>query len=143
VVTSFQVLEHVTDPRQFLLDMAAAAKPGGRVMIGVPNSGGFVGRDPRAVLNAPPHHMGLWSRTSLERVAEIVGLRVERMEVEPLNTPDWFQATVEREYLPAGWKAKLFYRLGGAQVLRRAITDYATSIAGHTILAIYRRDAAR
>lgn len=142
VVCSFQVLEHVTDPKAFMLDLIAATKPGGKLVIGVPNSDGFVGMDDDAVLNAPPHHMGLWGRESLEKLGELVGLAVERFEVEPVTVnAGWFQAVVEREFVPRGWKGKLFYKLGGSEAVKRAVEKLAPSIAGHTIMATFRKPA--
>lgn len=140
VVTSFQVLEHVTDPKTFMSDLIAAAKPGGRIVIGVPNSDGFVGMDDDAVLNAPPHHMGLWGRESLERFGRLLGLTVERAEIEPVTVnAGWFQAVVEREFVPRGWKGKLFYKLGGSEAVKRAIERLAPSIAGHTLIVVFRK----
>lgn len=137
VVTSFQVLEHVTDPKQFVLDCMSLLAPGGKLMLGVPNNDAFLGRDHAAVLNAPPHHMGLWNRTSLGHLASIVGLECLGFETEPLSELGWYQAVMERDYLPGGWKRKLYYWLGGAKVVERFLRDNASTIAGHTLLAVF------
>lgn len=137
VVTSFQVLEHVTDPKQFVLDCMALLRPKGKLVLGVPNNDGFLGRDHAAVLNAPPHHMGLWDRASLARLASIVGLECLGFETEPLSELGWYQAVMERDYLPGGWRRKLYYWLGGAKLVQAFLRDNAHTIAGHTIVGVF------
>jgi ubiquinone/menaquinone biosynthesis C-methylase UbiE len=38
LVTSFQVLEHVPDPRAFLADLARVTRPGGQIILATPNA---------------------------------------------------------------------------------------------------------
>ena len=59
-VTSFQVLEHVTEPASFLRACVKALRPGGRLLLGVPNNDSFLGLLEDNWLNMPPHHMSLW-----------------------------------------------------------------------------------
>lgn len=74
-VTSFQVLEHVYDVRGFMTDLIALVKPGGRLIIAVPNNEPYIRRfDPYNTWNCPPHHVGLWNRASLEKMAAGLGL---------------------------------------------------------------------
>jgi len=140
VVTAFQVLEHVPQPRSFLLACKAAAKKGGLVIIGVPNDDSFVGMNKEAVLNGPPHHLSMWNRESLTAVADEFGLELLKLDLEPLNHPRWCQAEIEARYVPRGWRRSLWYRLGGADILRRYLEENARSIAGHTIMATYRKN---
>lgn len=137
VVASFQVLEHVTDPRAFIAGCVDVLKPGGLLILGVPNDDGFVGMDDDAVLNQPPHHMSLWTRRSLESLSTLFPLAIKAFEVEPLSEPDWYQALMERKYLKRSLQRQLYYRLGGAELFKRFIEENAHTIAGHSILAIY------
>lgn len=74
-VTSFQVLEHVYDVRGFMTDLISLVKPGGRLILAVPNNEPYLRRfDPYNTWNCPPHHVGLWNRESLERMANLFGL---------------------------------------------------------------------
>ncbi|HWI85129.1 MAG TPA: class I SAM-dependent methyltransferase, partial [Sphingomonas sp.] len=139
MVTAFQVLEHVPQPRSFLLACKAALKKGGVLVIAVPNDDGFIGLSKEAVLNGPPHHLSLWNRESLTAVAHEFGLDLLRIDVEPLNHPGWCQAEIEARYVPKGWRRSLWYRLGGAKILRRYLEENANGIAGHTIMAAYRK----
>ena len=72
---SFQVLEHVYDVRGFMTDLIALVKPGGRLILAVPNNEPYIRRfDPYNTWNCPPHHVGLWNRTSLEAMGALFGL---------------------------------------------------------------------
>lgn len=140
VVASFQVLEHVADPRAFVEDCIRALRPRGRLILGVPNNDGFL-RYADAPLNGPPHHMGLWNRRSLGALAQLFPLDPRSFEVEPLAEVDWYQAVMERHYLRGRWQRSLYYRLGGARVVKRYLAENAATIAGHTLLAVFDRRA--
>ncbi len=140
VVASFQVLEHVADPRTFVEDCIRALRPRGRLILGVPNNDGFL-RYADAPLNGPPHHMGLWNRRSLGALAQLFPLDPRSFEVEPLAEVDWYQAVMERHYLRGRWQRSLYYRLGGARVVKRYLAENAATIAGHTLLAVFDRRA--
>jgi len=77
VVCSFQVLEHVADVRSFIKDSIALLKPGGYMIIGVPNNESFIRHTRSPFLNMPPHHMGLWNEASLKKAASFFGLKCE------------------------------------------------------------------
>jgi SAM-dependent methyltransferase len=144
VVASFQVLEHVVDPRAFVEDCIRVLRPDGLLILGVPNSDGFL-RYADAPLNGPPHHMGLWNRRSLAALCELFPLKPRTFEVEPLAEVDWYQSVMERRYLRGRWQRSLYYRLGGARLFKRYLAENAATIAGHTLLAVFdrRADAAR
>jgi SAM-dependent methyltransferase len=64
VVCLFQVLEHLSDPVSVLRQAISVLKPGGLLIIAVPNNDQnkrslFVRRDD--ALNLPPHHAALWA----------------------------------------------------------------------------------
>lgn len=138
-VCTFQVLEHISRPGPFIEKCLDLLKPGGIFIVGVPNNDGFLKYDPNAVLNTPPHHMGLWTRKSLTALSRIFPIKVVGVEIEPLNNIDWYKSVMERRYLPERWLRSLYYRLGGAKRFKQYITDNASSIAGHTILIVYRK----
>ena len=82
-VCSFQVLEHVPDPMEFLEASCALLRPGGKLLLGLPNAGSFL-RYEFNPLDLPPHHMTRWSERVLERLPKLFPLRLERLEREPL-----------------------------------------------------------
>ncbi len=136
------MLEHVADPLVFLQGWVRVLRPGGTLVIGVPNIDGFLKLDPDCLLNQPPHHMGLWNRASLTAVAPLIGLEIKAFEIEPLAELGWYQAVIENAYLK-WWRKRLFYKLGFADFLRQYIRENANSIAGHSILVVYKKPLAR
>jgi 2-polyprenyl-3-methyl-5-hydroxy-6-metoxy-1,4-benzoquinol methylase len=138
VITSFQVLEHIADPLSFIQSCVKVLRPGGTLVIGVPNNDSFLRLDPDNWLNQPPHHMGMWNRKSLTALAQITDLDVKAFETEPLAETDWYQAVMERRYL-GNWQRRIYFRLGFAKAFKRYVLENAATIAGHTILAVYRK----
>lgn len=85
VVTAYQVLEHVTEPKSFLESAVSVIKPGGKLIIGVPNNHPYLYKtDKLHTLNLPPHHMGLWSKESLTSLSELLNLTLIECKTEPL-----------------------------------------------------------
>jgi 2-polyprenyl-3-methyl-5-hydroxy-6-metoxy-1,4-benzoquinol methylase len=138
VITSFQVLEHVVEPLTLIKGCVRLLRPGGMLVIGVPNNDSFLRFDPENYLNNPPHHMGLWNRKSLTALAQITGLDIATFEIEPLAETDWYQAVMEKRYLGA-WQRRLYFRLGFGKIFAKYVRENAPAIAGHTIIAVYRR----
>ncbi|MEO7107240.1 MAG: methyltransferase domain-containing protein, partial [Rhodoferax sp.] len=60
-VCHFQVLEHVTDPSQFLNACTSLLKPGGILIVAVPSEDSFLSITEGGYLNMPPHHLTRWS----------------------------------------------------------------------------------
>lgn len=85
VVCSFQVLEHLASPRQFLQRCLQLLRPGGRLIISTPNQASFLLRDaPLGVLNMPPHHQSRWARRAYEYAAGMLQASIVRLSYEPL-----------------------------------------------------------
>ena len=77
VVVMFQVLEHISDIEQFINACLKVLKPGGKLVIGVPNNEPyFSGYDKFCTLNLPPHHMGLWNKKVFSKFAKLFNLSI-------------------------------------------------------------------
>ena len=86
-VTIFEVLEHTADPYQTVRSIYKLLKPGGQLFLSVPGNR----RWPRFFhpeVDAPPHHLTLWSEEALVRLLERAGLRVHGVEIKPLGAED-------------------------------------------------------
>ena len=142
VVTAFQVLEHVADPLKFVNNCTKALKPGGLLVIAVPNNDAFL-RFADLALNQPPHHVGLWCPRSLTALAALLPLDLEAIEEEPLRELAWYQQVIERHYLPKRWQRTLYYRLGAPRIFARFIEENRATISGHTVIARYRKPEAK
>lgn len=90
-VTLDQVIEHVSEPRQFLRDVAAVVRPGGTVVVTTPNGGGYGRRlfGRRWINWHVPYHQQQFTRRSLARLADSAGLEVAEMRT--LTNTRWLQ----------------------------------------------------
>jgi 2-polyprenyl-3-methyl-5-hydroxy-6-metoxy-1,4-benzoquinol methylase len=138
-VCSFQVLEHIPNVRQFIGDCISLLRPGGVLIYGVPNNDSFIRLDRRAVLNVPPHHMGLWTKKSLSAIATIFPVNLRAIFVEPLIEVDWYVSVMEHRYIPTHFLRSIYYSLGASRLYRRYVTARREKIPGHTILAMYEK----
>jgi SAM-dependent methyltransferase len=82
-VCSFQVLEHLSQPAEFLNSACSLLRPGGKLMLGLPNAESFL-RHQYNILDMPPHHMTRWTAEVLARMQQWFPLRLVRIACEPL-----------------------------------------------------------
>ena len=82
-VCSFQVLEHVINPKEFINWSIQMLKTGGKLICCVPNSESFL-KYQNNLLDMPPHHMLQWSKKSLIALEKIFPIKVEKIIYEPL-----------------------------------------------------------
>jgi SAM-dependent methyltransferase len=135
MVTAYQVLEHVTEPRAFLQSAVNILKPGGKLIIGVPNNHPYLYKtDKLHALNLPPHHMGLWSKESLTSLSGIFNLTLIECKTEPLvNTyyyTDYYLKTI----------GLLKYRSFLFPLLQRFFKYTRHLRTGQCILAAYKKN---
>lgn len=82
-VCSFQVLEHVSQPRQFLESMVKVLSPGGKLILCVPNKDGYLKHEYN-LLNLPPHHMTRWNAFTFKFLEGLFPLKLKSIRCEPL-----------------------------------------------------------
>ncbi len=85
VVIASAILEHVTDPQQFLSELAGLLKPNGQIFLLTPNAASFHYRVARSwwrELLAIGEHIYLFSPTSLAKLALRCGLLVESVTTD-------------------------------------------------------------
>lgn len=88
-VCAFEVLEHSEDPIEFLRMMRSWCRPGGVLMVSVPNGRRLsvrLGR--REAQDFPPHHLMYWTARALEAAAIRVGLKPVEVKTSPLTHSD-------------------------------------------------------
>jgi 2-polyprenyl-3-methyl-5-hydroxy-6-metoxy-1,4-benzoquinol methylase len=78
VVTSYDVIEHVEDPKSYMQDLVSLVKPGGLLVVGTPNAEEIDLFDPEgpAVELSQPYHRHILSARALFRLAEDNNLEV-------------------------------------------------------------------
>lgn len=85
LVTTWQVLEHVTDPVGFLRDCAQFVKPGGYLAVAVPAEDGINSLSPYNPHVWPPHHVTRWRLKHLRQLGEKIGLKYFTGGNDPMN----------------------------------------------------------
>ncbi len=85
IVCSFQVLEHIIDPRSFIESSIKCLQTGGKMIHSVPWEDGFIGTQTNNVLNMPPHHATRWTDKALRNLAELFNLQVVAVGYEMLS----------------------------------------------------------
>ena len=83
VVTAFQVIEHVADPRGFAVQLLELLKPGGILIIGAPLHPSPLTEIPNLLINAPPHHLTWWNSSACAALAE--ALRLVPIEISEVG----------------------------------------------------------
>ena len=88
-ITMFHVLEHVSEPIEFIENILKHLKTGGQLIISVPAMESFIGADSNSILNAPPHHLTKWTLNSLSNVFKNFKLKVDYKEHLDLEDNDY------------------------------------------------------
>ncbi len=140
-VCSFQVLEHVPDPRGFLESCLGLLAPGGRLVLAVPDNDAFPGTA-GGLLNAPPHHVTRWSEKTMRTVAGIFSLDVRRIKHESLasyHVEEWITAHANRTRRPGAAPSRL--RAVRIRILKALLRFEIVRrrCRGHTLYASFRK----
>lgn len=105
VVATFQVLEHVPAPRRFLEEAMRCVRPGGLLILSVPNDDSYLRLAHNQLLNIPPHHQTRWSRRAVESIGRELALQLLAVWQQPVadeNLRDL--AAVMVEAFLRGWR---------------------------------------
>ncbi|MCX7166528.1 MAG: class I SAM-dependent methyltransferase [Rhodocyclales bacterium] len=110
VVTAFQVVEHLGAVMPFVAAAYRCVKPGGILVLSVPN------RDRRkdlsfGSLDYPPHHLSRWREDQLGMVADQLDARIVSIAKEPLNKSQTIGALRTKElqhFLPVNFLGRAF-----------------------------------
>jgi len=86
VVTFFEVLEHLDSPQRFLEDMKGLLRPGGLVVMSVPNRDRSI--DTLGSGDRPPNHLTRWSVAALRGFLERTGFEVVKLREKTLDAED-------------------------------------------------------
>jgi SAM-dependent methyltransferase len=157
VVCSFQVLEHVPDPKTFVHACVDALAPGGMLLVAVPSEDSFLSLAANAPLNMPPHHVLRWTDRALTNLARRESLTLVELWHEPVSSDHrmWHLQTLAHHYfvtrglartrlIDRSLRARLIGRLLRNDKLRRTLAqkvlDSQPQLArGHTVVLAARR----
>jgi 2-polyprenyl-3-methyl-5-hydroxy-6-metoxy-1,4-benzoquinol methylase len=87
VVTVFEVLEHMANPYQTVCSINKLLKAGGTLLLSVPGNRRWPSLFHPEV-DAPPHHLTLWTEEALRGLLERAGFRVHQVRAKPLGAED-------------------------------------------------------
>jgi len=81
VITIWEVLEHIFDPFNLMVKVKELLKPGGILLLSVPNIDGF---DIQVLWDkgnafSPPSHLNYYRKSTIEKLFNIVGLKVKNI----------------------------------------------------------------
>lgn len=83
-VCAFQVLEHVPNPREFLMQLISLLNPKGILILAIPNGDSYL-RLQQSLLDRPPHHLTQWTKLALLSLPRLFPITLERLIPEPLS----------------------------------------------------------
>lgn len=142
VVCAFQVLEHVPNPLDFLLDLLKLIKPGGQLILSVPNQDSFIQYDDFDLLNMPPHHVTRWSISVFDNLSKIMPMQLERYSFEPLADyhVDWYLSVQSKRFSKYSFQGFIFRILRSylSKFVKR-LTFVRKKIPGHTLYILMRK----
>lgn len=146
VACSFQVLEHIYEVKSFIEASLSVLKPGGRMIISVPNNDSFILKKSGTILNMPPHHMGLWNMHSLIQLQNHFPCTLQDIQLEPVQT---YHVEYAKRIATERLQQKLSTKTGflGKLImpLMHRVTSffahtYSEHMIGQTILAVYTKN---
>jgi SAM-dependent methyltransferase len=143
VVCSFQTLEHLPEVDDLVRAARECTRPGGRILIGVPNRDRYA-RSDLEPYDCVPHHISRWSGEQLAALADRFDLELVGIEREP------YVGRVERLFPRLvgerlGARAAHAYRrrlLNPSHYAKASNRQVGREIYGHGIVGEYRRPEA-
>jgi SAM-dependent methyltransferase len=132
IAYSFQVLEHVTRPRQFIESTLKCLRSGGLFIVSTPNDDFGPHKRMEDAFNLPPHHVGCYNANIYENISAALGIEL----VSTVNQ--------KCEFPIPRFSSKTTHSLGyrAFNKISSKLGDYFINVAGepgHTILAIFRK----
>lgn len=144
-VVLFQVLEHMENAKElFEFLTSRLLRPGGHLIIAVPDPDGYLKELETNLLDMPPHHNSCWGLATFEHLQSQYGLRLVEHRKEPLRYVHYLgllQNTIgEHAKLTApSWKYKLFFKVQSLVIMMFAPLTYLRDrdqIGGQTHLVV-------
>jgi len=111
VVSAFQVVEHIDKVLPFIKAAADCLKPGGRLLVTVPNRLRSV-RARFEPLDHPPHHLSRWSAPQFACLGRAAGLTLRQVSFQPASMSEC-RASLRSRIAPSGHTESLVARALG------------------------------
>jgi len=140
VVCAFQVLEHVSNPRDFINECIKATKENGLIIFGTPDSNSFI-KYSFNLLDMPPHHMTCWNKSAYLYLEKLFPLKLVRLEYEPLADyhVDYYVSVIISRFLKKIVFGKYSSNNRMYKIIRTCVKIFQKHIRGQSILAVFKR----
>lgn len=140
VVCSFQVLEHVYDVHSFITCCLQCLKPGGKLILAVPNNNPWYYRhDKYHLMNLPPHHSGLWNKEAFSKLPAYFPIKVKSIQFEPLlDRIQFIQTWLQHHCLNGLYKLSQKMHRG---LLSRLLWPLKWLVKGKCILVVFEKNS--
>lgn len=145
-VCSFQVMEHVAEVRNFLQSSLSVLKPGGLLIISVPNNDSLIFKSDDVCLNMPPHHVGMWNMNSLIKLQKYFNIKVESVHIEPLQKYHIgfakkiaFKKVLNKLHEKLGFLSKFVLPIANRFALT-GVSAVSEFMIGHSILIVFKKN---
>jgi SAM-dependent methyltransferase len=143
---AFQVLEHLPDPRVFFEQALMLLRPGGKLILSVPNAD-IAGRlDPERndLLDQPPHHMTHWNEKVFRYLEKLFPVRLINVAFEPLAPYHigWFMgswSSMLRRSAGRPTQKLVFNRFSSPLIRAFLAAGPRKLIRGHTLLVCFEK----
>jgi SAM-dependent methyltransferase len=128
----FQVLEHISEPHNFLKSLIQLLEPDGILLLSTPNRENVTLASQQDAFDFPPHHIGQFSSETFVKISDVLGLKAERIYIEP------------RRHVPESvtMKTGSNYLFKCARLIARTAYNAGYSIShepGQNLLAVLRK----
>jgi SAM-dependent methyltransferase len=139
VVCAFQVLEHVYDVHSFINCCLQCLKPGGKLIVAVPNNNPWYYRhDKHHLMNLPPHHSGLWNKESFLQLPRYFPMTAKRIAFEPLlNRVQFIQTWLKHHRLNGLYRLSQRIPPG---IVSRLLWPLKWWVQGKCVLAVFEKN---
>lgn len=84
IISFFEIIEHLHDPVAFFEDIKRVLKPGGRIVMSVPNVDRFGG--PAEKEETPPNHLFRWRERALRQFLSRMGFKDIQIALQPVSS---------------------------------------------------------
>lgn len=144
VVCSFQVLEHVSKPRDFITSKLEALRGGGHMIIAVPSEESFLKDCVNGILNMPPHHVSRFSDKTLQNIAKIFDIKlvdiyhenIQPEHIQMYQSIQWAKKFLPTPMIDRGILRKFINRFG---LMGRKFIKIPPNAYGQSVVAVYEK----
>lgn len=148
-VCSFQVLEHLPDPKAYFQSAHQVLESDGLLITAVPSEDSFAGTIYNTCLNMPPHHITRWTDKCLKKLPSKYGfecVEIIHIPVEQIHYKWFWTNLLEKAMKPESDKSSIAKKIK-LRIVLKILTSFGITfsvpenfcIPGHTVLSIHKK----